>query len=1009
MTALPRPKFADGAPTAGHRDWQPRWRTLGDDLAIGQDNFLLLRFLAAAMVIYGHGPAITGGNGPPDLFGWLGWGRYSGSIAVDLFFLVSGFLVAGSFLRRGDVVEFIWARALRIVPAYAVCVAGCAFVLGTLLTTLPLGDYLAAPATRGYVLTNLGFDNVQWQLPGVFGTNPHHDAVNGSLWTLPAEVRMYVGLAFLGVFGVLQRRWLCNVALAALFVFGLVAPDHLPLVMRHEYVGFAGMFALGTFCYVNRSVLPRHGGLVVATALLAWLLHSTPLYPFAFALGEAAFAFWFAYGLPWHGFNQVGDYSYGIYLWGYPMQQLVAHAAPTLTPLSNSAFGFVLALSLAFTSWHLVEKPALTFKRLPQLLRERLHALMLPWQTRRQTSSSLALRPSGVPPIVARWFRAGVLSALVFISLIWLWTSLAAIANFAFRYPAFDQFRLYRLYLGLPFPASAIQLENGHRPILPALIRLAEIRWAAAGQSAQIIVGCTALLLALGAIVMTIARETTASATSRAAACLLAILALLWLGNARILMHGNELVHVYFVILFSVLAILAIHRACTHDAVSWSGLAALCCIGATFSFGTGIASFVALFLVAFVLGARKRLYVLPLALLVATLVVYAFGLPGAGAVLNSPSIDPLGNALQTLRWLSAPWMHAWLGYADPPLEPSVAASPVFQHGLGRGLATSAQGITALFGDNGLMREGCCVGALGLLAYVIFVIHGFRKRSALSRSGALALGLATFALAIGALVCLNRAQAFDASPSQVFADRYLPWSCLFWFGLALYVCAGHAARSRWHGPACALAALACAAILLPSNRALGGWSATVHRNIQQSAVAAQLGIWDPLRFPDNADARRADVLDTLDRLQRAHLSMFAEPAFELVQSGWHAPQDLPTTLAGSTAHVVREFDDMLGQRRVAAFEGWLPRIEGVRRNATLVVVDAHGVLRGLAKPSFIGPNKHVLRFGIAQKRGFDGYVLAPQRGERLRVLVLDASATRVLATIALDVPDLDNPS
>lgn len=371
------------APPIAQTVVRPRWRTLADDLAGGRDNFLLLRFIAASMVIYGHGPAITGGSGPPDLFVWLGWGSYSGTIAVDLFFLVSGFLVTGSFLRRHDTIAFLWARALRIMPAYAVCVAVCACVLGALLTTLPAKEYFAAQQTRDYVFVNLSFDHVIWQLPGVFTTNPHRDTINGSLWTLPAEVRMYVGLGFLGVLGILRRRWLCNVALLGIFIAGLREPiENLPLILVADNVRFAGLFALGVFCYVNRDWMPRHGGLAIAAALLAWALRNTPVYPQAFALAEAAFAFWFAYGVPWRGFNRFGDYSYGLYLWGFPMQQLVAHFVPDLVPLANSLCGFVLALIVAIASWHFVEEPALLLKRWP-----------LRWRGSARPLASIGARP----------------------------------------------------------------------------------------------------------------------------------------------------------------------------------------------------------------------------------------------------------------------------------------------------------------------------------------------------------------------------------------------------------------------------------------------------------------------------------------------------------------------------------------------------------------------------------------------------------------------------------------
>jgi len=343
-----------------------RITTAADGLAVGRDNFLLLRLLAASLVIYGHAPAITGGRGWPDIFVWLGWGSYSGDLAVNVFFVVSGFMIAGSYLRRRHLGDFLWARLLRIYPAYLLCLLGTAVVLGAVCTGLPLHYYYGSHEVMRYVSKNVQLGKgLVWELPGVFTGNPKLAYVNGSIWTLPAEVRMYLWVALAGVLGILSRRWCCHLLLAALFVCGLLAPAHVPLVPLASFLRLAGYFALGVFCCVNRERIPTGWWCVAVLAALAWLLHATPLYPFAFALALTAFVFAFAYASPWLGCLRFGDYSYGLYLWGYPMQQLVAHLAPRLTPAGNILLAWPLAMLLAVLSWHLVEQPALRLKSLP--------------------------------------------------------------------------------------------------------------------------------------------------------------------------------------------------------------------------------------------------------------------------------------------------------------------------------------------------------------------------------------------------------------------------------------------------------------------------------------------------------------------------------------------------------------------------------------------------------------------------------------------------------------------
>ena len=350
-----------------------RVRTLAQGLAQRRDNFLLIRVIAAALVIYGHGYAMTNHGGSLDIFESLGWGSYSGTIAVDAFFLISGYMITGSSLRRGNIFDYTWARTLRLVPAYAVCVFVSAFVLGAFLTTLPLGDYFIDPATRDYALVNMKFGtDLHWDLPGVFVNNPRRSTVNGSLWTLPIEVRMYAWVGVLGLLGILRRRRYAAFIILALIAAGVAGFEYIPLVPIEMFLRPAGMFALGAMCFLFRNRIPVSLTLTVILVFACWVLRTTPFYPYLFALTMASFIFCFAYRLPWFGYNRFGDYSYGLYLWGFPVQQTVVHLWPTMTPMQNAAISLPLALGLGVLSWHLIEEPALRLKRMPHNLIKRM-------------------------------------------------------------------------------------------------------------------------------------------------------------------------------------------------------------------------------------------------------------------------------------------------------------------------------------------------------------------------------------------------------------------------------------------------------------------------------------------------------------------------------------------------------------------------------------------------------------------------------------------------------------
>jgi len=187
-----------------------RVRTLADGWNSGHNHFNGIRLVAAWLVIYGHAWAITGAPGG-DLLAQATAFKFAGGIAVDMFFVISGFLIAAS-LQRNSLRGYLSSRALRILPALVACVALSVFVLGPLLSSAP--DYWRDASTWRYLWSNATLYRAEFFLPGVFDALPQR-AVNGSLWTLPIEASLYVLLLIAGVLGVIDaRRYLVPWALA---------------------------------------------------------------------------------------------------------------------------------------------------------------------------------------------------------------------------------------------------------------------------------------------------------------------------------------------------------------------------------------------------------------------------------------------------------------------------------------------------------------------------------------------------------------------------------------------------------------------------------------------------------------------------------------------------------------------------------------------------------------------------------------------------------------------------
>ena len=332
--------------------------------AAGKNSLDLLRLVAATLVLYSHQHVLTG-LAEPSFFGW----NTFGGAGVTIFFFLSGLLVWSSWERDPHLKRFFMRRSLRIFPALWVVVLATVFLLGPVFSALSAAQYFADAQTWRYLSTALLV--VRNFLPGVFTDNPYPLAVNGSLWTLPVEFLCYVSVALLGGFRIAAKGLLMAVALLLFVLLASFGPNLIGLRFE-SHLEMAAVFWWGVFYgYCHAYTLPEtpHRRLTLVLGLIAFAIYlgaghrgfdRTAMLVFAAALVHLGLRLSSGAKLT----DRTGDLSYGLYIFAFPVQQMLAQWGQGRGWSFGLSFGLSLALTgaFAYASWHLVEKKALLFK-----------------------------------------------------------------------------------------------------------------------------------------------------------------------------------------------------------------------------------------------------------------------------------------------------------------------------------------------------------------------------------------------------------------------------------------------------------------------------------------------------------------------------------------------------------------------------------------------------------------------------------------------------------------------
>ena len=326
------------------------------------NNFDLLRLVFASIVMLVHLHALSAEPALAFLSVAL-----SSELAVEGFFVISGYLVVMSYERSTGLKDYWEKRIRRIYPAYAAVVLGCG-LFGWLITASSTADYFSGAWLR-YVAANLVFLNfLAPELPGVFADNPWH-AVNGALWTIKLEVGFYIIVPLLVWSARRSRPW---IVVGVVYVASVLYPVLLERVIHgagketyqilaRQLPGQLAYFAIGAAAWWYRSVPRRQMLMAMAIALPLLMFMPAMLQPVLRPLTLGIVVIGIAVALPRVGnAGRYGDFSYGIYIMHFPViQVLVSEGWFRTAPLAASAASVTFITAAAWLSWTFIERPML--------------------------------------------------------------------------------------------------------------------------------------------------------------------------------------------------------------------------------------------------------------------------------------------------------------------------------------------------------------------------------------------------------------------------------------------------------------------------------------------------------------------------------------------------------------------------------------------------------------------------------------------------------------------------
>lgn len=343
-----------------------------------KNSVTFIRYLLATLIVVSHSFYVGnfyGGKDPFRFKAFINSYENLGGIAVASFFILSGYLITGSYIRINSIFRFLWHRFLRIFPGFWLCLFISVFMLGSfvyLSTYKKLTDYSSYPidSPYGYIINNFTLIINQTNIANLFGNNPVPFRFNDSLWTLSYEFICYLSIAFLGVIGILKksRKIVLGLFVALWLTFNMFFTKE--SMVSSNYILFR-TFELFTYFYMGSVFYLFRDKIIINKTILLFLLLISTIFIYyqlffliaPFLIGYILFIMIII--IPFNNFGRFGDFSYGLYLYAFPVEQMLAF-------YKFNNYGFIPFISaslflgtiLAAISYWLIEYPCLKLKNI---------------------------------------------------------------------------------------------------------------------------------------------------------------------------------------------------------------------------------------------------------------------------------------------------------------------------------------------------------------------------------------------------------------------------------------------------------------------------------------------------------------------------------------------------------------------------------------------------------------------------------------------------------------------